>query len=150
MFECQAAQNEDIPTEIDGIQCVEKVMYLGMTITTGRWELVREAKNSIRRNLTCLRHKLRSAEIDVKEQVLISFCRSITIYFGTPLVAAGIWADKDIDAIEKGYFYEIMLLPRDLNRSAVSNVTSNCTPVKKVIRRLASKIVEVNSKQKKL
>ena len=52
MFECQAVQNEDIPTEIEGIQCVEKVKYLRMTITTGRWELVREGKNSIRRNLT--------------------------------------------------------------------------------------------------
>ena len=93
-----------------------------------------------------MRYKLSSADIDVKEQVLISFCRSLAIYFGTPLVAAGIWSDKEIDAIEKGYFHEIMMLPRDLNRSEVVNVTSNCSPVKSVINKLASRIIESNSK----
>ena len=73
---------------------------------------MREANNSIRLKPICLQHKLRFAEIDVKENVLISFCKSLTIYFG--ISGGRHLGNKDIDAIDLGYFHEIISLSRDL------------------------------------
>jgi hypothetical protein len=58
---------EQIPEEIGGIPVVDKVKYLGVTVSTNRKETDREAKNSIRRNIALIKFKLRSAENEVKE-----------------------------------------------------------------------------------
>ena len=44
------------------------------------------------------------------------------IYFGTPLLSAGIWKKEDIDSIERELFREIHLLPRDIYRRAILNI----------------------------
>ena len=50
-----------------------------------------EAKSSIRRNISFLKHKLRGASTAVMEQIMISYIRSLLIYFGTPMIGAGLW-----------------------------------------------------------
>ena len=66
--------------------------------------------------------KIRHTSLEIKEQLLISHSRSLMIYFGTPLVSAGIWKKEDIDSIERELFREIHLLPRDIDRRAILNI----------------------------
>ena len=47
-----------------------------------------------------MKWKLRKVEIDIKETLTCVLARSILIYIGTPLAAAGIWKRDDIDRSE--------------------------------------------------
>ena len=63
-----------------------------------------------------MKGRLRLASLEVKEQVLISYARSLAIYFGTPMVAVNIWGKVYIENIEREMYREIHLLPKDINR----------------------------------
>ena len=55
-------KREQLPLEIGGIPVVNKVKYLGMTISTNKDETCREAVNSIRRNIALGKSRLRKAD----------------------------------------------------------------------------------------
>ena len=118
-----------------------------MIVSTNREETLKEARASIRRNLACIKHKLRGTNMGVMEQVLISYARSLLIYFGAPLLGAHIWREVDIERCEKELYKEIMLLPNDLNRNSIINVVQSTEPVKYVIMRLMRKSIDRISKQ---
>ena len=86
-----AKDAEEEIAEIDGVKIVNKVKYLGMVISTDTKEIIKDAKNSIRRNVACFKGRLRYTSLEVKEQLILSYSRSLLIYFGTPLMAAGLW-----------------------------------------------------------
>ena len=111
-----------------------------MTISSNCTEIISDAKRSIRRNIACIKNRLRQASIEVKEQLLNSFTRSLLIYFSTPLVVAGIWSRNDIDLIEKEYYRETHLLPKDLKRDTIINVAMSGDPAWTIIQTIASKI----------
>ena len=47
-----------------------------------------------------MRWKLRKVELDIKETLTRVLARSILVYTGTPMVAAGLWKRDDIDRME--------------------------------------------------
>ena len=108
--------------EIRGIERVEKVKYLGMMISKDPKEIVRDAKASIRRNVTVIKSRLRLLSIPAKELVMQSFVRSLLLYFTVPLVAAKMLSLKEVDSIEREYFREILNAPKDLKREIMMNV----------------------------
>ena len=57
--------------------------------------------HAIRRNVGLTKWRLRAAVTEVKEQAMLSYVGSLLIYFGAPLVAAGIWDQDKINSIEK-------------------------------------------------
>ena len=56
------------------------------------------------------------------------------------MVGAGLWGEKQIDALEKETLKELMLLPNDINRNAVVNLVMQKPPVKHTIIRIVNRI----------
>ena len=110
--------------EIRGIRRASKVKYLGIMISTDLSQIVKDAKSSVRRNVAVIRSRLRTLSIESKEQVMLSFVRSLLIYFTTPLVGAKLMHLSDVEKIEREYYREIMNLPRDIKREVIVNVAS--------------------------
>ncbi len=44
--------------------------------------------------------KVRDIDAEVREHLLTALARSLLIYHGTPMVAAGLWKRKEIDKTE--------------------------------------------------
>ena len=47
-----------------------------------------------------MKWKLRKVDVAIKETLTCVLARSILIYIGTPMVAAGLWKREDIDRSE--------------------------------------------------
>ena len=77
---------------------------------------------SIKRNLGMMKWKLRRVDIDIKETLTCVLARSILIYIGTPMVAAGIWKRDDIDRTEAQLYRSINNLPNLVSNKALMNV----------------------------
>ena len=60
---------------------------------------------------------------------MLSFARSLTIYFAAPLYAAGLWDADKIKKIERALYKEVYMLPNDLARSTIVNLVRNSRPV---------------------
>ena len=54
----------------------------------------------MKRNLGHLKWKLRKIDSAIKETLTCVLARSILVYIGTPMVAAGLWKREDIDRTE--------------------------------------------------
>ena len=80
-----------------------------MMISKEPKEIVRDAKASIRRNVTVVKSRLKLLRIPAKELVMQRFVRSLLIYL--PLVAAKMLTLKEVDSIEREYFKEILNAP---------------------------------------
>ena len=93
-------------------------------ISTDLSQIVSDAKSSIRRNVAVIRSRLRALSLEAKEQVMLSFVRSLLIYFTTPLVGSGMMSLADVGKIEREYHREILNLPRDIKRELIVNVAS--------------------------
>ena len=107
-------------SEVEGVPVVSRVRYLGVTISLNREDMSREARNAVRRNVALMKFKLGKAELAVKEQVLISYARSLLVSFATPLHAARIWTGERIEKIERELYKEVFMLPQDMNRGSKS------------------------------
>ena len=59
-----------------------------------------QVKKSILKYMTFIQRKLRSVDAEVREQLLVVLVRSLLIYHGTPLTAAGLWKKKEVDKLE--------------------------------------------------
>ena len=55
---------------------------------------------SIKRNLGLMKWKFRKVDVAINESPTCVLARSILIYIGTTIVAAGLWKREDIDRIE--------------------------------------------------
>ena len=60
--------------------------------------------------------------ISIKETLTCVLARSILIYIGTPMVAAGIWKREDIDRTEAQLYRSINNLPNLVSNKALMNV----------------------------
>ena len=85
---------------IGGIPCMTNVKYLGVPIHVNDKQQTDMCISSIKRNLNFLRWKLKNVEVAIKETLTCVLARSILVYIGTPLVAAGRWKQNDIERIE--------------------------------------------------
>ena len=68
-----------------------------------------------------MKSKLRKVDIHIKETLTCVLARSILIYIGTPLVAAGIWKRDDIDRTEAQLYRSINNLPNLVSNKALMN-----------------------------
>jgi hypothetical protein len=62
------------------------------------------AKSDIYRYLQYFKRSLRRASFAIKDQLVVSYARSLILYFGNPLQAAGIWDRNAIESIERKVF----------------------------------------------
>ena len=77
---------------------------------------------SIKRNLGLMKWKLRKVDVAIKETLTCVLARSILIYIGTPMVAAGLWKREDIDRTEAQLYRAINNLPNVISNKALMNV----------------------------
>ena len=72
---------------------------------------IRISKEQINKNVQLLRWRLKRVDSDVLERLTCCLARSMLIYIGTPLAAAGLWKRKDIDRFEAGNIEKSLVLP---------------------------------------
>jgi hypothetical protein len=77
--------------EVNGIKCSNSVKYLGVRVAVDRKEQIRISKEQIHKNVQLLRWKLKRVDVDVLERLTCCLARSMLIYIGTPMAAAGLW-----------------------------------------------------------
>ena len=90
--------------------------------------------------------RIHAVNIATKEYILGSYHRSLLIYIGTPLVAAGLWTAANIESLERAALRKIHGLPRDESGQAIVNMGRYGTPAFEVVDRLAKNVNESNSK----
>ena len=105
-----------------------------------------DAKNAIKRNLCFIKNKVRKVEINGKEQILISYARSLMIFYATPLVAAKMLRKEDITRLEEQFLREIYVRPRDIKGSLIRNVAENVKPAWPSIQNLAKEVNTYHSR----
>ena len=66
--------------------------------------------------------EIRKVDLDVKETLTCVLARSILVYTGIPMVAAGLWKREDIDRLEVQLFREVNGLPNVISNKAILNV----------------------------
>ena len=117
----QVLTEDNIP-DIAGIPCVTHVKYLGVPLHLDLKEQREKCVSSIKRNLGHLKWKLRKVDLDIKETLTCVLARSILVYTGTPMVAAGLWKREDIDRLEAQLFREVNGLSNIISNKAILNV----------------------------
>jgi hypothetical protein len=113
---------EDNITDIAGIPCATHVKYLGVPVHLDQKVQREKCYASIKRNLGHLKWKLRKVDLDIKETLTCVLARSILVYTGTPMVAAGLWKREDIDRLEAQLFRDVNNLPNVISNKAIMNV----------------------------
>ena len=95
---------DDNITDIACIPCANHVKYLGVPVHLDHKKQRDKCVASVKRNLGHLKWKLRKVDLDIKETLTCVLARSILVYTGTPMVAAGLWKKEDIDHLEAQLF----------------------------------------------
>ena len=73
----------------------------------------------------------------IKETLTCMLVRSILVYSGTPMVAAGLWRREDIDRTEAQLFRQINHLPNFIGNNAIMNVTCSMRNAWEIVEPLA-------------
>jgi predicted transcriptional regulator len=76
---------------INVIKCSTSVKYLGVRVAVEKKDQIRISKEQINKNVQLLRWKLKRVDGDVLERLTCCLPRSMLIYIGTPMAAAGLW-----------------------------------------------------------
>ena len=84
------------------------------------------------------------------EQLVCCLARSILIYIGTPMVAAGLWQRRDIDREETQLLRKVYNLPNNITSRAVNNILTQMRPAWSVVERLAAKTWRMFKKQNRV
>ena len=113
---------EDKSTDIAGIPCALEVKYLGVPVHIDPKAQREKCLASVKRNLGHLKWKLRKVDSAIKETLTCVLARSILVYIGTPMVAAGLWKREDIDRTEAQLYRSINNLPNLVSNKALMNV----------------------------
>ena len=128
---------EDPATDIGDIPCVTQVKYLGVPICLDPKVQRDQCITSIKRNLGLMKWKLRKVDIAIKETLTCVLARSILIYIGTPMVAAGMWKREDIDRTEAQLYRGINNLPNVISNRALMNVACGLRNAWEIVEPLA-------------
>lgn len=118
-----------------------------MQINADRKETEKLAVSTIKRNIYSFKGRIYNASSGVKEQLILSYVRSLLVYVGTPMVVSGIWPLNKIDSIEKQVYRETFLLPHDISSSSIQNTVSSITPASVAVEKLAERIKDEVHKQ---
>jgi len=130
--------NEDL-TEIGGVKCSKVVKYLGVKVAIDRKEQTRVAREQIDKNIKLMRWRLGRADSDVIQQLVCCLSRSMLIYLGTPMVAAGVWKRQDVDRIEASLYRKVLGVGNMISNRAILNTMTSI--------RLAGEVVNYLSKE---
>ena len=105
---------------------------------------------SVKRNLGYLKWKLRKLDSASKETLTCVLARSILVYIGTPMVAAGLWKREDIDRTEAQLFRQINGLPNIISNKAIMNVACSMRNAWEIVEPLALRANLQSRRQKQL
>jgi hypothetical protein len=130
--------NENL-TEIGGAKCSKVVKYLGVRVTIDKKELTRVTREQIDKNIKIMRWRLGRADSDVIQQLICCLSRSMLIYLGTPMVAAGIWKRQDVDRIKASLYRKVLGVSNMISNRAILNTMTSI--------RLAGDVVNYLSKE---
>jgi len=86
--------------EVNGIECVSGSKYLGVKLSIDRKSQDHSIRSAIKTTLPYIARKLRHLDPSLKEHLICTLARSLLIYHGTPMVAAGLWKQSDIQQLE--------------------------------------------------
>ena len=75
--------------------------------------------------------------LDIKETLTCVLARSILVYTGTPMVAAGLWKKEDIGRLEAQLFREANGLPNVISNKAIMNVACSMRNAWEIVQGLA-------------
>ena len=130
--------NEDL-TEIGGVKCAKVVKYLGVRVAIDKKEQTRVTREQIDKNVKIMRWRLGRADSDVIQQLVCCLSRSMLIYLGTPMVAAGIWKRQDVDRIEASLYRKVLGVSNMISNRAILNTMTSI--------RLAGEVINYLSKE---
>ena len=130
--------NEDL-TEIGGVKCAKVVKYLGVRVAIDKKEQNRVTREQIDKNIKIMRWRLGRADSDVIQQLICCLSRSMLIYLGTPMVAAGIWKRQDVDRIEASLYRKVLGVSYMISNRAILNTMTSI--------RLAGEVTNYLSKE---
>ena len=86
-----------------------------------------------------MRWRLGRADSDVIQQLVCCLSRSMLIYLGTPMVAAGIWKRQDVDRIEASLYRKVLGVSNMISNRAILNTMTSI--------RLAGEVTNYLSKE---
>ena len=130
---------KDSVTDIEGVPCMQQVKYLGVPVHVDLQEQRKLAKESIERNLSYLRWKLKHVDVNIKDTLTCALARSILVYIGTPMVAAQVWHQKHIEQIEAQLFRQVNNLPNVISNKALMHIACSIRPAWEIIKVLKNK-----------
>ena len=87
---------------------------------------------------------------DIKETLTCVLARSILVYTGTPMVAAGLWKREDIDRLEAQLFRDVNNLPNVISNKAIMNVACSMRTAWEIVEPLAMRAKLQAKRQKQL
>ena len=105
---------------------------------------------SVKRNLGHLKWKLRKVDLAIKETLTCVLARTILVYIGTPMVAAGLWKREDIDRTEAQLFRQINGLPNIISNKAIMNVACSMRNAWEIVEPLALRANLQSRRQRQL
>jgi hypothetical protein len=111
--------------KVNGIRCTTSVKYLGVRVAVDKKDQIRISKEQVNKNVQLLRWRLKRVDSDVLERLTCCLARSMLIYIGTPLAAAGLWKRKDIDRFEAGIYRKILCAPNNIPNKAILNTMTS-------------------------
>ena len=82
-------------------------------------------RSKINKNVQLLKWRLKRVDSDVLERLTCCLARSMLIYIGTPMAAAGLWKRKDIDRFEAGIYRKILGAPNNIPNKAILNTMTS-------------------------
>ncbi len=85
-------------------------------------------KKYILRYVGFISNKVRGIDAEVREHLLTALVRSLLIYHGTPMVAAGLWKRKEIDKIEIFMYREAAKITNQISNNAIMNILQYLVP----------------------
>ena len=97
-----------------------------------------------------MKWKLRKVDSAIKETLTCVQARSILVYIGTPMVAAGLWKREDIDRTEAQLFRQINGLPNIISNKAIMNVACSMRNAWEIVEPLALRANLQSKRQKQL
>ena len=73
------------------------------------------------KNTNLLKWRLKSVDSDVLQQLTCCLARSLLIYIGTPMAAAGLWKRQDIDRFEASIYRKILEVANNISNKVILN-----------------------------
>jgi hypothetical protein len=136
--------------EVNGIKCSTTVKYLGVKVAVETKDQIRISKEQITKNVQLLKWRLKRVDNDVLERLTCCLARSMLIYIGTPLAAAGLWKRQDIDRFEAGIYRKILGAPNNIPNKAILNTMTSIRLAGEAITQLSRKAWEQFKKQNRV